>query len=227
MRPLVFVLSLAALLFVLLQVASDSRAYNDSDEGHGSAGTHYMQCTYGDHARWPYTDYSETNMFIKSRFYGVVPQAYKDLYIYAAVYWNIQPTRVSHTPATLGTNVWMVFDDPDEINAGETIAICINTGTGNQPDTTFLSAVSLNRAHLDGELVIIARNIALHELGHEMMLGHSDQLFEYPLGLMYSPLIFLYTQPQPDDVCGVNALYRSNTYPVTATCHSDHSLPPP
>jgi hypothetical protein len=226
MRPLVFALSLVALLFVVLQVASDSRAYNDGNPG--DIGTHYAHCA-GDnhHGRRSYNNYSEQNLTVVSRYAFDVPQNYRNAYLYAAVYWNIQATRFVHTPGTQGSNLWDTYHDPTDGSTGRVASTCLHSGA--PPHLLFYSHVRLNRAVLDPLSQEDKQTVALHELGHEMTLGHSrETVGGNPIGVMYTPsLLAGFDDPQTDDVCGVNAIYRSNTYPVTIPpCHGDHWLVP-
>lgn len=91
------------------------------------------------------------------------------------------------------------------------------------------TVVFLNRLYLNGASVQYQRSVALHELGHQMGLYHSLQFIQFPLAVMwrFAGEVTYYQDPQQDDVCGVRAIYRSNTYPVSVPpCHSDHSIPP-
>lgn len=230
MRPIVFGLTLAALLFVMSQVPRDSRAHNDGDLGpHGTGGTHYMHCgdDDGHHARWPYADYSENWLDIKNWYTPGLPADYISAFGWGQVNWNATNTRVRlYGSFSQQPNWWSTFQDPNTNTVGLTIAACNHIGSLHPIQATF---AALNTAPiLLNAPEALQRWAAAHEIGHQQGLHHSMQIVEYPVAMMYytatSPP---YQSPQPDDVCGVNSMYRSNTYPVSVPpCHSNHSISP-
>lgn len=194
---------------------------------HGTTGTHYAHClTDGHHSRWPYVNYSEDWLDIKSTYEDGMSSVYIDVYQYAQVAWNSQGTRVRRYGSLTAQhpNLWETYSWPDPYD-GLTIVHCNH---GSSLHETISADVALNRWNLDGQSLAVKRVVAMHELGHQSSLGHSTQTHDYPLAVMWyvarntpGP----YSFPQPDDVCGVNVIYRSNTYPPTP-CHADHSIPP-
>lgn len=234
MRPLVFGLTLAALSLTLVRMTG-SQAYNDADK-HGAGGTHYAQCFIGGggdghHTRWYYVNYSEQYLRLYNKFsYSMQNEENEDYltaYVHAQVYWNAQGTRVLlYSSFTSGQNLWTTYSENDGLTGKEENS-CYHTAGLHQ---TVYSNVWLNRFNLDDESLEDKKTVALHEVGHEINLGHSTQTSGggNPRAVMYTPsLLAGFQEPQEDDVCGVNAIYRSNTYPVSVPpCHANHWIAP-
>lgn len=180
----------------------------------------------GHHTRWYYVNYSEDWLRIYNKFAYGIPQAYKDAYLWAQVYWNAQGTRVLlYSSSTTGPNLWTTYSLNDQLTGKEENS-CYHLAGLHQ---TVYANVWLNRFVLDGMNQAAKQTVALHEVGHEINLGHSTQMAGgNPTAVMYTPsLIAGFQAPQTDDVCGVNAIYRSNTYPVNVPpCHADHWIAP-